>query len=118
MAEESDHETPAGVDPYGFSHDAGALQSVAGHLTSAADTLHNATGPHTGSVDAGASTELVAAAMATMQGLGMLSTVVLSEAAARIDATDGSYGDIDNTSEGYFRHQEQLGDAIIEHYRD
>ncbi|WP_199432666.1 hypothetical protein [Qaidamihabitans albus] len=117
MAGQWDSETPIGIDTSGFSYDAGALESVEAHLRGAADTLHEATGNQVGSVDAGASTEIVTAAMATLQGLGMISTHVLREAAAKIDAARGSYGEIDNTAEGYIRRQEEITEQMVEDYQ-
>ncbi|OZM70303.1 hypothetical protein CFN78_25580 [Amycolatopsis antarctica] len=97
----------------GFHHDEGALTKAAqdlrvgvGYLDLLADNLPDA-------VDAGFSSEVVGAALVRIsQGSAALAQIG-EEIAAKVDAADGSYADIENSNEGRLRLDSANSEAAV-----
>lgn len=94
-------------DGHGYGFEPEALPLVAGRLRSGTAYLDLATGTAPSAVDAGASSDIVNAALAMVQQAGVVLSQVLEDTASKVDSADGSYADVENTVEGYWTYREK-----------
>lgn len=95
------------LDGNGYGYEPDALPIIAGRLRTGVDYLDLATGSAPAAVDAGASSDVVNKALAMVQQAGVVLSQVLEDTASKVDSADGSYADVDNTVEGYWRYREK-----------
>ncbi|MCT2587069.1 hypothetical protein [Actinophytocola gossypii] len=84
----------------GYSYDPEALNKVAAGNSAAADSIDTGLAVRIPSADAGMSSEIVGLTVANLVLLGVTLAQTFDEISARVDATDGSYAEVENTNEG------------------
>lgn len=87
--------------------DEGALDAVVKHLREGADSMDRAAQnlpDH--AVDAGFSSDVVNSALARVGKVALVLAHLGDDVASKVDAADGSYADIENTTEGRMRYEE------------
>ncbi|MPZ00785.1 MAG: hypothetical protein GEU97_22990 [Actinophytocola sp.] len=87
--------------------DEGSLEAVARHLSDGANSMDQvATNLPDDAIDAGFSSDVVNSAMARVGKAALVLAQLGEDIAAKVDAADGSYGDIENTNAGRMRYEE------------
>lgn len=94
-------------DGYEYSHD--ALGRVGGALRRGAGALDGATTQGFTAPDAGASSGAVGKALSDLLRSAVAGAQSLDDMAGKVHATQGGYGEVENTNEGELRRQEQRG---------
>ncbi|RZS37001.1 hypothetical protein EV193_106236 [Herbihabitans rhizosphaerae] len=97
--------------PEGYGYTTSALAAVAERFRSGAGTLDGATGKRAGAVDAGLSSDIVAAALVRVTQIGTVLAHVLDDTAGKVRAANGSYDDIENNNAGMMRLMQKQRDA-------
>lgn len=89
---------PGGGDGFGF--EPAALRKIHTRLHDGAEDLDRAVTRKAPPVDAGDSSDIVAAAVARLQQIGAAVAQHLDSNADKVDSARGSYAEIENTNEG------------------
>lgn len=105
------------ADGGGYSFDEEALGDIANKLRAGADQLSEANQSMVDLVDAGASSDIVGAAMADLLMASMRQADSMDLHAGRVNSAEGSYWDIENNAEGEIKKQEKQagGDEPMGH---
>ena len=89
--------------PDGFFFDEGVLTSVAEKMLSASSSVRDAISAEVGNVDAGVTSDAVAAALARVLVASDAAAETLTQVGYSVNASKGSYAHIENTNEGVVR---------------
>jgi hypothetical protein len=88
----------------GFSYDPEALTKVATTTRSAASSVDAGLAKQIPAVDAGVSSEIVGLAVTNLVAIGLTLAHTLDKIAEGVDATHGSYAEVENNNEGAMRY--------------
>lgn len=88
----------------GYKYDPSALRSAADGNKSAAMSIDKGLATDIPPIDAGASSEIVGQAVATLVSIGITLAQTFEEIGKRVDASDGGYADVENSNEGLMRY--------------
>lgn len=94
---------PSGGGDGGFGWDPASLSKIYNDLLDGAEALDRAVTQKAPAVDAGASSDIVAAAMIRLQKIGTVVAQHLDSTGRKVDSAHGSYAEIENTTEGQMK---------------
>lgn len=96
-------------DEDGFNYSRDALRQVSGALRRGADQLDEASAPELTAPDAGASSAVAGKAISDLLRSAIIGAQVLDEMAGKVHVANGSYDDVENSTEGQFTLNENRG---------
>jgi len=88
------------VSDGGYGYDPNGLTQVAGHLNAARDDLTTVASQEITAPDAGASSDVVAKAIADLVGAAVGAASVAEQTGANVNTANGAYGAFENNEAG------------------